>query len=152
MMREGMFMRRILKSYFELLKTEGCYIDVNGIVRFEDSSILGYSKPWIDANEGKTEEEIRESQISVDGYDITLHEGLFVEVENGVATWSMSCDTKDETFIMIRDVLLNYDGLYGSDWDLESMGKDKLIRVIHDLAGLIDETRDLALLGWTRTK
>ena len=76
-------MKRVLKSFSGCVQTEGLiYNRVYEFIQVKDSPLLKYSRKWIELNEGKTEEEIRESMKTVDGWEVTLHELLFEEELN----------------------------------------------------------------------
>ena len=97
-------MRRVLKSFSECIQTVGLiYNRTYNFVQVKDSFLLKYSKGWIDANVGLTEEEIRSKMTNVDGWDVTIHDCLFEEVEDFVVTWAMTTQTKDEAIENIID-------------------------------------------------
>ena len=86
-------MKRVLKSFSECVQTVGLiYNRTYEFIQVKDSFLLKYSKGWIDANAGLTEEEIRSRMTNVDGYDVTLHDLLFEDVEDCVATWAMTIE------------------------------------------------------------
>ena len=75
--------KRVLKSFSGCVQTIGLiYNRTYEFIQVKDSPLLKYSRKWIELNEGKTEEEIRESMKTVDGWEVTLHELLFEEELN----------------------------------------------------------------------
>jgi phosphosulfolactate synthase (CoM biosynthesis protein A) len=146
-------MKRVMKSASDCIQTVGLMYDkFDRIIYVKDSPLLKYSKKWIEINCGKTEEEIRNSMTNVDGYDVTIHDLLFEEVEDYVATWAMTIENKDDSLNTIVDLCFDFDGWYDREMILENFEKDKLIRIIGDLADLIDEVVDIAKIGLGRNK
>jgi len=146
-------MKRVMKSASDCVQTVGLMYDkFDRIIYVKDSPLLKYSKKWIEVNCGKTEEEIRNSMTNVDGYDVTLHDLLFEEVEDCVATWAMMSQTKEESLANVIDICAGYDGWYDREMILENFEKEKLIRIIGNLADLIDEVVDIARIGLGRNK
>ena len=75
-----------MKSASDCIQTVGLMYDkFDRVIYVKDSPLLKYSKKWIEVNCGKTEEEIRNSMTNVDGYDVTLHDLLFEEVQDCVS-------------------------------------------------------------------
>ena len=74
-------MKRVLMDFAECVQKQGLKYDrYDDLIYVKDSPLLRYSKSWIDKNKGLSEEEIRQSMKTVDGYEVTLHELLFKEV------------------------------------------------------------------------
>jgi len=120
-------------------------------IHHKDSFTLAYSKQWIERNQGLTEEEVRVTFNSmVDGYDITLIDELFIEVEANVVTFETMTKNHRDAIINCLDLTFNYDGSYDKKMVLENFDKDKLIRIITNLVELIDESRDILKIGLTR--
>ena len=68
-------------DFAECVQKQGLKYDrYDDLIYVKDSPLLRYSKSWIDKNKGLSEEEIRQSMKTVDGYEVTLHELLFKEV------------------------------------------------------------------------
>ena len=145
-------MKRVLRSFSSVCQQMGAYYDHNSqVIQIKEAPLLKYSRKWIEVNAGLTEDEIRGKMTNVDGYDVTIHDLLFEEVEDYVATWAMSTQTKEEALINIIDICSGeYDGNYSREMILESFEKDKLIRIIGNLADLIDEVVDIARIGLGR--
>ena len=144
-------MKRVMKSASDCIQTVGLMYDkFDRIIYVKDSLLLKYSKKWIEVNCGKTEEEIRNSMTNVDGYDVTLHDLLFEEVEGCVATGAMTIENKDDSLNTIVDLCFDFDGYFDREMILENFDKDKLIRIIGNMADLIDEVVDIAKIGLGR--
>lgn len=120
-------------------------------IRHKDSFALAYSKQWIERNQGLTEEEVRGNFNSmVDGYDITLIDELFIEVEANIVTFETLTKNHRDTIINVLDLTSFYDGNYDREMVLENFYKDRLIRIITNLADLIDDSRDILRIGLTK--
>jgi len=144
-------MKRVLRSFSSACQQMGTYYDRNSqVIQIKEAPLLKYSRKWIEVNAGLTEEEIRGKMTNVDGYDVTIHDLLFEEVEDYVATWAMTSQTKDESLANIIDICAGFDGYFDREMILENFEKDKLIRIIGNLADLIDEVVDIARIGLGR--
>ena len=146
--------KRIMRSFSDICQQYGTYYDrVNQVIQIKEAPLLKYSRKWIEIHAGLTEEEIRNKMTNVDGWDVTIHDCLFEEVEDFVVTWAMSTQTKSEALENILDICSGeYDGAYSREMILENFEKDKLIRIIGNLADLIDEVVDIARIGLGRSK
>lgn len=75
--------KRVLKSFSDCVQTIGLvYNRTYNFIQVKDSTLLKYSRKWIELNEGKTEEEVRESMKTVDGWEVALSGLLFKEELN----------------------------------------------------------------------
>ena len=146
-------MKRVLRNFSNICQLMETYYDRNNqIIQIKEAPLLKYSRKWIEINAGLTEEEIRDKMTNVDGWDVTIHDCLFEEVEDCVATWAMTTQTKDEAIENIIDICSGFDGYFDREMILENFEKDKLIRIIGNLADLIDEVVDIAKIGLGRNK
>ena len=97
-------MKRVLRSFSNICQLMETYYDRNNqIIQIKEAPLLKYSRKWIEINAGLTEEEIRDKMTNVDGWDVTIHDCLFEEVEDFVVTWAMTTQTKDEAIENIID-------------------------------------------------
>lgn len=64
----------------------------------------------------------------------------------------MTIENKDDSLNTIVDLCFNFDGYFDREMILENFDKDKLIRIIGNLADLIDEVVDIAKIGLGRSK
>ena len=146
-------MKRVLRSFSNICQLMETYWDRSEqVIQIKEAPLLKYSRKWIEINAGLTEEEIRNKMTNVDGWDVTIHDCLFEEVEDCVVTWAMSTQTKEDSLTNIIDICVDFDGWYDREMILENFEKDRLIRIIGNLADLIDEVVDIAKIGLGRNK